>query len=147
MAHPIRERSLAASLCRLVSHVVFMRSQEKMIRIDTGLIVAMVANEHAFWNIAAVQLIGNSVRQTRLADKSKLPVAVTIDSSLPFPALIRCTRCHIGPKCDFEGWLSGAMTIQETQRFALDPATATICLGRNARLLTTAAMTVAVRNI
>lgn len=44
-----------------ILNVVFLRSGEKVVRIHTSRIVAVVANKHAFRNLAFVDLIRDSM--------------------------------------------------------------------------------------
>lgn len=65
--------------------IIEMRTGEKMPRIDTGRIVATMANLNAISNWAVRYFIGNSMAINDLSSETHLPVSGFTFSSYPIP--------------------------------------------------------------
>lgn len=76
-------------LIRAVSHIVFLRSQKKMVRSNTFFIVAMMANIKGFIESAVSKLISKPMGHMPPAGAvwpmAEYPISIGINNTLPLP--------------------------------------------------------------
>jgi hypothetical protein len=77
--------------------ILFRRSQEEVVRIDTTWVVAGVAYEHTLWYGAVLEYSGDTVCLSRTMDPpSEVSVPILVYISEPYPT--SSTFVYIGPK-------------------------------------------------
>lgn len=94
-----------SAFANLVVHVVGLRSDDKVRRVDTRRVVAGVHDHHAAWDRAVGFGPDHAVGEASssgVPSGADLPVAVAVSGSLPFPALVRGCRGveRFGSFCD-----------------------------------------------
>lgn len=77
---------IASSLYLLINHVVFGRSNEKMIGPNANGIVAFMANKHSLWNFSNVEAIGKAMRLVRFIIVLNPSVSANKTAAGPLPA-------------------------------------------------------------
>lgn len=92
-------RLLSASLGRHVSHVVQVRADEQMGRVDAPWRVALVADEHTARNRTPVrQFPRYGVSLSDAAVGADAPIAQSVVATIPQPALVRPSLFHSSPE-------------------------------------------------
>lgn len=81
-------QSSRAALVLFVSHVVGMRAEEKMVRIDATWVVASVANAHPLRDVAVGKRPTHAVSQNLLAGDSEAAIAIFDARANPIQAAI-----------------------------------------------------------
>lgn len=130
-------RSAAAVLVRFVLHIVGMSADPKMGWIHAGGIVARMANARPIGDGAVLQLVTEAMSKNHFFVDSDNTVTIGHPVASPFPTVFGFI--NFCPKTK-NGRVRAAMTVQEAQRFTLDPSGSLVRLGCNVGRLTAAAL-------
>lgn len=126
-----------------ILHIVQLRANKEMVGVNAGGVVALVKNEHAFWDRTKSHFPRNAMRHFVFALNANLPVAMRIDHARPFPALIMVALVHSFPKAIFE-WATTGMSNDVLDRLALYMPMHRVIVGSYLGLLSASAMAVTV---
>lgn len=133
-----------------VLRIIKICSKKQMTRIDTGRIIAFMANQHAFGDWSIGQFVRESMRRnvSRVVFELAIAAAAFVAfATKPEPTVIQSASIHHCPKSIFRLGHASAMAAKKLTGLALDPFVAFIVAWRNSCLLSTTAMAKAVGNI
>ena len=116
---PVSISRWASSLGDHISRIIGVRPREEMSRIDTGGVIAFVANEDIVGDRSKMKDIGIAVRRDVPSVNSEVPVSVTANTSRPFPT----------PICFFNMLPEPNIRIREDPAFGAAFRTATLAFG------------------
>ena len=104
-----------------IPHVINVFAEKQMGWIDTGAIVAMVADMIAIWNRAIVKFVGDAVRSQQLVVEPIFSISTIVDVSGPVPTNMGIRWRDVLPKAFGECTVSSAMPRQKACRLSFDP--------------------------
>lgn len=136
----VRCPAALAFLIAAIFNVFELSANHQMRNSDAASIVADMHNDHSVWNLAVLQLPRESVSADQLAFDRKNTVPLALDVTSPQPAIAGFV--DLLPETFFGR--TGIMTVDVSNRAALDPAKTPSSVGRNWSKLTTTALAVSV---